>query len=245
MSRRSSWKIAAAAIVLAAWPIAGSAQTPPPDPSSLQAGAAGQAPPASQPVSVQEVVGPLALQHLNAARDVLADMTKLPAAMRLEGQARTNVNQLIADFNALITSSSAEWKPALDRVQQSLAALLGSSPTADGQTAVGTSGPVAGTLLDPALAGRLLDVRVQVEQFGQAAGAVPQQDAPAPTDPAASAAVEAANDIDQVKRTVDQASALLDRLLAQAPPNSPTVAVSRQNLQQLRQYLDWLRQSIR
>jgi len=51
--------------------------------------------------------------------------------------------------------------------------------------------------------------------------------------------------LDQVKRTVDQASALLDRLLAQAPPNSPTVAVSRQNLQQLRQYLDWLRQSIR
>src|SRR5687768_5419500 len=38
-------------------------------------------------------------QHLSAAREALAELTKLPAASQLQGEQRQQVAQLISDFN--------------------------------------------------------------------------------------------------------------------------------------------------
>jgi hypothetical protein len=114
-----------------------------------------------------------AKQHLTAARNALSEMTQLPAASQLTGDARTQVSQLITNFNELITTK-AEWRSAYGKVESNLAALIGDSTTDESAArasgtagAVGTSGSVS---IDPALKAKLIEVRNHLDKFEQAAG---------------------------------------------------------------------------
>jgi hypothetical protein len=206
-----------------------------------------------------------ALSHLTAARQALADMTKLPAASHLEGQARNEINQLITNFNALITSTGPEWRQAYDKVQDNLRTLLGPDNAAGqpSDAAVGTSGSTAGSL-DASIRAKLNDVRQQVNEFGQVAGVKPGESASAQSPSAASpsqpstgtgttsapssASTTGTSGVsnEQALRSVDQINAILSRVLAQPSmsPNQDSVTVSRQDLQQIQQYLNQLRQSL-
>ncbi len=196
----------------------------------------------------------VALSHLTAARQSLADMTKLPAAAHLEGQARNEVNELISSFNALISSTGPEWRQAYDRVQSSLASLLGpenGAPGQPGQGAVGTSGTTPSPSIDPSITAKLNEVRQHVDQFGQTVGVKPGESAVAqgqtegqPSGGSMQGASGVANE--QALRDVDQIGAMIARFLSQPSmsPNQDSVTVSRQDLQQIQQYLNQLRQSL-
>ena len=123
-------------------------------------------------------------------------MTQLPAAQQLTGESRTQVTQLIASFNELITANT-DWKASYAKVDGTLTSLLGASaagesasapaatppaatppaatppaetPPASSTTgAVGTSGTTAG--LDPAIKAKLLEFRTHLKEFEKAAGA--------------------------------------------------------------------------
>jgi len=193
----------------------------------------------------------MALSHLTAARQDLADITKLPAAAQIQSQARTQLNDLISSFNALITSTGPEWRQAYDRVQSTLSALLGpdqgqpGQPGDTGQSPVGTSGTVAATALDPAIVAKLNDMRQHINQFGQTVGvkagqsAVALQNAQTGTTGTSGAASN-----EQALRSIDQLGEIVSRLLSQATPDQTTITVNRQDLQQIQEYLNQLRQSL-
>ena len=63
-----------------------------------------------------------AKRALTAARDSLGEVTKLPAAQQLSGEMRTQLTQLIANFNELITTNT-EWKASYAKVDANLTAL--------------------------------------------------------------------------------------------------------------------------
>ena len=63
-------------------------------------------------------------QHLSAARDTLSQLTSMPEAARLQGDARTQVSEVISSFNELITTQ-ADWRSAYAKVDADLTALLG------------------------------------------------------------------------------------------------------------------------
>ena len=136
------------------------------------AAAAAPAAPASASASHEA-----AKQSLSAARDSLSQLTKLPAAQQLTGEARTQISQLISDFNALITTTS-DWKSAYAKVDADVTAMLG-APTADQAAsaapsttpgAVGTSGTETGGL-DPVLRSKLGEFRAHLKAFEKAAAA--------------------------------------------------------------------------
>jgi hypothetical protein len=190
------WSTAVAAAALFALPIAASAQTPPTtqppttqppttQPQTTQ-------PPTTQPPTTQppttaqpptQAADPAsaqpdqtaAKQHLTAARDSLSQLTSLPEAAKLQGESRTQVTQLISNFNELITTQ-ANWRASYDKVNANLTALLGpDSPdpasTAGTAGAVGTSGAAIATgELDPAIRTKLADFRKHLKAFEQAAG---------------------------------------------------------------------------
>ena len=137
-------------------------------------------------------------RHLTAARNTLSELTQLPAAAQLTGEARTQVSQLISSFNELITTN-VDWRGAYEKVESSVEALLsadagaaastpsagatttpapstetGTSTSAAGgaqagaATAVGTSGTTAG--LDPAIRAKLIEFRKHLSEFEKAAG---------------------------------------------------------------------------
>lgn len=190
----------------------------------------------------------VALGHLTAARQDLADITKLPAATQIQGQARTEMNTLISNFNALITSTGPEWRQAYDRVQSTLGNLLGGAQPSPGQSgeagqsAVGTSGAAPAAALDPSIIAKLNDMRQHVNEFGQTVGIKPGQSAVAQENAQPGTSGSATND--QALRNVDQIGAILSRVLSQASPDQPTVTVNRQDLQQIQEYLNQLRQSL-
>jgi hypothetical protein len=105
-------------------------------------------------------------------------MTQLPAAQQLTGENRTQVTQLIANFNELITTN-AEWKASYAKVNANLTALIGAettdaapaapAPAAGTAGAVGTSGTTA-SALDPAVKAKLVEFRTHLKEFEQAAG---------------------------------------------------------------------------
>ena len=68
-------------------------------------------------------------RELLAARDALNQMTQLPAAAQLSGEARTQVQQLITNFNELITNTT-DWRASYTKVESSLNAILGPSTSA-------------------------------------------------------------------------------------------------------------------
>src|SRR4029079_2371318 len=116
-------------------------QTPPP----------AQTPPAqatpAQPAPAQPAAGQVdqaaAKQHLSDARDALSQLTSMPEAGKLQGDARTQVSQLISNFNELITTQ-ADWRAAYAKVDANLTALLGpaTSDPAPAAAATGVSGAV-------------------------------------------------------------------------------------------------------
>ena len=121
-----------------------------------------------------------AKRHLTAARDSLAQLTQLPAAAQLTGDTRTQVSQLIGNFNELITAK-ADWRASYDKVAANVTALIGAesapaeaaaaAPTGT-PGAVGTSGSTAAAL-DPAIKGKLVEFRTHLMAFEKAAGAAP------------------------------------------------------------------------
>jgi hypothetical protein len=161
---------------------------PAPSASATEQTAQAEAPqgaPAAQPPSAAAPAAPAtasasheaAKQALTAARDSLSQLTKLPAAQQLTGEARTQISQLIADFNALITTTT-DWKSAYAKVDADVTAMLG-APTADQPApaapsatpgAVGTSGTETGGL-DPVLRSKLGEFRAHLKAFEKAAAA--------------------------------------------------------------------------
>ena len=113
-------------------------------------------------------------RHLTNARDTLSQMTQLPAAAQLTGDARTQVSQLISNFNELITTNT-DWRAAYTKLQGNLTALVGeqradespATPAAGAAGAVGTSGTVT---LDPAIRAKLIEFRSHLLEFEKAAG---------------------------------------------------------------------------
>jgi hypothetical protein len=160
----------------------------------------------------------VAKQHLTAARDSLAQLTQLPQAAQLTGDARTQVSQLITNFNSLITAKE-NWGEEYKKVDGNLTALIGAqttdespTPTSSTAGAVGTSGTVA---LDPAIRAKLVELRTHLNAFNKAAGG----GAPAVTsspDPAAAANPPAA--------AANPAASATPPATASAQPTSPETA---------------------
>ncbi|MCA1560617.1 MAG: hypothetical protein LC753_05965, partial [Acidobacteria bacterium] len=118
-----------------------------------------------------------AAKHLTAARDTLTQLTQLPAAAQLTGDARTQVQQLIANFNELITTK-AEWRASYAKVDANLTALVGpaerpdetpTTPPTGTAGAVGTAGTTPSTL-DPAVRAKLIEMRNHLIAFEKVAG---------------------------------------------------------------------------
>jgi hypothetical protein len=96
-------------------------------------------------------------QHLSAAREALAELTKLPAASQLQGDQRQQVAKLISDFNAFATATT-DWRPKYDTIDTELDQILGldgsaaASGSASGATpapgASGSAGASTGTTAD-------------------------------------------------------------------------------------------------
>ncbi len=198
-----------------------------------------------------ENVRQVALSHLTAARQDLADITKLPAASQIQGQTRAELNTLIQNFNALITSTGPDWRQAYDKVQSTLTTLIGPEQNQPGQTgetggqsAVGTTGATTTPSLDPSIVAKLNDMRQHIDQFGQTVGIKPGQSAVAQENAQPGTAGTPGVTNEQALRNIDQIGAILSRVLSQASPDQPTVTVNRQDLQQIQEYLNQLRQSL-
>jgi len=101
-------------------------------------------------------------QHLSAAREALAELTKLPAASQLQGEQRQQVAQLIGDFNAFATATT-DWRPKYDTIDRELDQILGlggstgmsgsASGSASGTGASGSAGASTGSTADASTAG--------------------------------------------------------------------------------------------
>lgn len=118
-----------------------------------------------------------ARQELVQAKQALSDLTKMPEASQLQGEARTGVIEIINSFNALVTAES-NWHDRYKAVEQQLARVLGSDGSATASTAteagsVGTSGSTSASSADlPApIRSKLVEFRQHLQAFGKAAGA--------------------------------------------------------------------------
>lgn len=222
----NGWATAVAAAALLATPIAAAAQTtgtqqppaqtqpqqtpqaqpqqtPPAQPQQTPPAQPQQTPPAQPPAAAQPPAGAqvdaaAAKQHLSEARDALSQLTSLPEASKLQGESRTQVSQLISNFNELITTQS-DWRSAYAKVDANLTSLLGpdsADPAAAGTSATagttgtagtasptGTSGttPAAAAEIEPAIRAKLVEVRTHLKKFEQAAGGQAASSAMAPS----------------------------------------------------------------
>ena len=122
--------------------------------------------------------GAAARQALLQARDSLTEVTTMPEASRLQGQARTNVVEIINTFNGLLTAES-DWYEQYQDVDRRLASMLGlqsdttagTSGSASGE-ATGTAGSsTAGVDIPPAIRTKLVEFRQHLAEFARAAGA--------------------------------------------------------------------------
>jgi hypothetical protein len=162
----SRWTTAVAAAALMALPVAASAQssatTPPqapPQPPTQQAAPA-------QPAAGAAVDAAAAKQHLTEARDTLSQITSMPEAARLQGDARTQVSQVISNFNELITTQ-ANWRSTYTKVDANLTALLGPDGGDPSNTTAAAGGVAA---LDPAVRAKLAEFRTHLKEFEKATG---------------------------------------------------------------------------
>ncbi|HLJ56952.1 MAG TPA: hypothetical protein VKT77_18070, partial [Chthonomonadaceae bacterium] len=179
-------------------------------------------PPAPSTAPSGQIDANAAKQHLTEARDALSQMASMPAAAKLQGDARTKVSDLISNFNALITTQG-DWRSSYAKVSDSLTALLGpdtdqnQSPSqSQGATAgtgsVGTTGtgatgsagttgtaPAAaepnasGVQLDPAIHEKLVEFRTHLKEFEKAAGGAAQPSPSAAAAPANTAGTTASS----------------------------------------------------
>lgn len=183
-----------------------SSVTQPPAGASQQSASAAAQPAGQQPAGDQANES-AAKQHLTEARDTLSSITTMPEAAKLQGSARTDVSQLISDFNELITTQ-VNWRDSDQKVEADLTKLLGSQNGTTGTTgnaaasATGTTGtsnpppPVAGQpeaatgnpQVEPAIRAKLVEFRAHLNEFEQAAGG-----AGSATSPEANAASPAAS----------------------------------------------------
>lgn len=186
----SRWTTALAAVALLTTPIAALGQTPTGQPPTSTgqppAGTASSTP--EQPQAGAPANPDQARQHLTAARNSLSELAQLPAAAQLTGDARTQISQLITNFNELITTPS-NWRATYAKVEANLTALVGDATTDESAArttgvagAVGTSGMASG--LDPAIRAKLVEFRTHLDKFEEAAGG-----GPSAADPAASSNV--------------------------------------------------------
>jgi S-DNA-T family DNA segregation ATPase FtsK/SpoIIIE len=187
------WTAAVAAAALIALPGSVLAQSYPPQNPPAQPPAQPQA---AAPAAAQ-VDANAAKQHLTEARDSLSQLTSMPEAAKLQGDARTKVSELISNFNALITAQS-DWHASYAKVNESLTSLLG--PDTEQPSAPGTAGTTgttgaAAVQIDPALRAKLVEFRTHLSAFEKAAGGaaaapetVPKESAPAAMPPAAATA---------------------------------------------------------
>ena len=177
MTRSIQGRLAAiAAVAVLTVPAFGSAQTETTSPQTTTA----------QPTAPSEDA---ARVHLTAARNSLSQLTQLPAATQLTGDARTQVSQLITNFNELITTK-ADWRAAYAKVETNLTALLGAQTTDESVArasgvagAVGTTGTVSG--IDPAIRAKLMEFRDHLDKFAAAASGATASPAPPATAPTA------------------------------------------------------------
>lgn len=181
-----------------------------------------------------------AKQHLTAARNALSELTQLPAAAQLTGEARTQVSQLITNFNELITTKT-EWRASYEKVDANITALLGpesASPPADPaqpqtppQTgtagAVGTTGAATANL-DPAIKAKLIEVKAHLDKFEKAAGAggaAPSASTGAPAaSPAADDAPGSSMDQEAAMRHIEAIEAIVSG--GAAPPSGEAASAT-------------------
>jgi len=134
-----------------------------------------------------------AKQHLSEARDSLAQLTSLPEAAKLQGDARTQVSQLISNFNELITTQT-DWKAAYAKVSANIDMLIGpDSASATGMSGTtgappatagttGTAGAAAPAMqIEPAIKAKLQEFRTHLKEFEQAAGGLAPAASPSAT----------------------------------------------------------------
>ena len=154
-------------------------------PPAAQAQDAAAQPQAAQP----QIDADAARRHLMAARESLSQLTQLPAATQLSGESRTQVAQLISNFNELITTQS-NWRASYAKVNANVTALIGAEngdaeatggapATAPGAAAtpgatstpgaVGTAGATT-VELDPAIRAKLVEFRRNLVEFQKASG---------------------------------------------------------------------------
>jgi hypothetical protein len=169
------WTTLLATAALVALPALTFAQDPSPAPQSSTAPESAQQTPQAPAPQTSGIDA--ARSHLTTARNTLSELTQLPAAGQLQGELRTQVAQLINNFNELITTQS-DWKTSYAKVDASLDALLAAPAPAPAEDpsrptgtagAVGTSGKSAG--LDPAIRAKLVKLRGELDDFEKAAGA--------------------------------------------------------------------------
>ena len=207
------WTTALAAAALLALPVSGWAQTSPPSQPPTTQPPTTQPPPAPPPTTPPPATQPpttpppttppptttpaqvdaeAARRRLTEARDTLNQLTQLPAAAQLSGEARTQVSQLITNFNELITTPT-DWRATYAKVDANLTMLLGPDNTDAERTGVstgtagttgtagatGSTGTTAGlTTLDPAIRAKLVELRRQLNEFAKGSGGVPTTAAP-------------------------------------------------------------------
>ena len=123
------WTTAVAAAAFLALPVA-APPSPPAAATAARRNTAGAATPrpqqttTTQPAGRDQVDANAAKKHLSDARDTLSQVTSMPEAAKLQGDARTQVSQLISNFNELITTQS-DWRAAYAKVDANLTTLLG------------------------------------------------------------------------------------------------------------------------
>jgi ElaB/YqjD/DUF883 family membrane-anchored ribosome-binding protein len=189
-----------------------------------------------------------ALAHLTTARDRLVEITKMPETQKLQGATRTELNALITDFNALVTSTGSEWKDNFQKVRQHMTTLLSrkagtSSAGEAGQAgAVGTSGAVA---LDPAIEAKLTEMNGELDLFAQEAGVTGAGSEPRGTTGAGAMAGEGAPT--EVERHLDAIRDLVDQALAANPQTGEDapVTIDRAKLDEMLRHVQQLRQAIK
>ena len=120
------WTAAVAAAALIALPGSALAQSNPTQNPPSQPPAQAQQPPAQPPAAAPAApqAANSAKQHLTEARESLSQLTSMPEAAKLQGDARTKVSELISNFNALIGAQN-DWRSSYAKVTESLTSLLG------------------------------------------------------------------------------------------------------------------------
>lgn len=136
-------------------------------------------PSAEKPAAAGQVDPAAAKQHLSEARDTLSQLTSMPEAARLQGDTRTQVSQVISNFNELITTQ-ANWRASYDKLDATLNSLIGATdqsaaapapaPATGVAGATGTSGTTPAAQLDPGIRAKLVEFRTHLKEFERAAG---------------------------------------------------------------------------